>query len=166
MADISRFSFHYDPAEDRLALDTEDVAGGTTRLWLTQRLCRGLVVALTPLLQKAVAETLPPGQRATLQAWEQAAALEGFGGAPPVLPDTGAASGLVRAVHISPGDGRMTLTFDFGDSLSRTIRMTLVALRQGLAEMHRLQVIAGWPRDFWPDWIVDPVAHAGGGAVN
>lgn len=166
MAAIIKFSFAYDPAEDRLALDTEDDAGVAARLWLTQRLCRGVVAALIPVLQNSVAGHLPPDAQATLQSWEQAAALEGFGQAPPVKADTGSGAGLANAVHIRPRDDGLSLTVDFATGESRFIPMSFAALRQALSEMHRLFVVAGWPRDIWPEWIANPGTHAAGGMAN
>ena len=166
MAEIRKVSLLYAADEDRLALDTEDVAGGGTRLWLTQRLCRALVAALTPMLQTLRTLPLPPEAEGAAQSWEQAAAMADFGGTPGVQLAPGSVAGLVTAVHISPPADRMTLTFDFGAGQSRAVTLTVAALRQTLAVMYRLQVEAGWPLDVWPGWIADPAAHATGGALN
>ena len=166
MAETRKISLFYLPAEDRLALDIEDSEGGGVRLWLTQRLCKALVRALTPMLQKVVSLKLPPEAGDTAQSWEQAAAMADFGKTPGVRLQAGSLSGLVTAVHISPPGEQMTLTFDFGHGESRVVSLAVPALRQTLAVMHRLHVEAGWPLEVWPDWIADPAAHAGGGAVN
>ena len=166
MAEIHKFSLLYVAAEDRLALDTEDVEGATTRLWLTQRLCRGLVAALVPILQTAVPPALSGQPHETAQAWEQAAAMADFGKTPGVQSRTDSIAGLVEAVHIRPAAGQTVFTFDFGAGDARVVSLTLPALRQTLAVMHRLHVEAGWPLDLWPAWIADPSAQAGGGAVN
>lgn len=166
MAEIRKVSLLYAVAEDRLALDTEDVAGGVTRLWLTQRLCRALVTTLVPMLHQVVTLTLPAGAAEAAQSWEQAAAMAEFGKTPGVRPDPDMTSGLVTAVHISPPGDQMSLTFDFGDGESRVVTLSVAALRQTLSVMHRLQAEAGWPLDLWPSWIADPSAAAAGGAVN
>lgn len=166
MAEIRKVSLLYALAEDRLALDTEDVEGATTRLWLTQRLCRGLVTTLIPMLQKASALKLPGEGAGAEQSWEQAAAMATFGRTPAVqaLPDS--VTGLVHTVHISPSAGQMTLTFEFGEGEPRVVTLTTAALRQTLSVMHRLHVEAAWPLDLWPSWIADPTIEAAGGAVN
>ena len=167
MADIQKVSLQYVVAEDRLALDTEDAAGVTTRLWLTQRLCRGLVAALDPMLRRVTSIRLPDQPPESAQSWEQVAAMSGFGKIPGVQPREDSVSGLVQTVRISPPGGQMTLTFEFGDGGSHDVPLTVTALRQTLAVMHRLHVEAGWPLDVWPAWIADPLAQAGGGsAVN
>lgn len=60
----------------------------------------------------------------------------------------------------------MTLTFNFGADGTHLVTLTVTALRQTLAVMHRLHVEAGWPLDIWPAWIADPASQAAGGAVN
>ena len=166
MADIEKVSLQYVVAEDRLAFDTEDADGATTRLWLTQRLCRGLVAALDPMLRRVTTIRMPDQPPETTQSWEQAAAMSHFGGIPSVAPREDSVVGLVQTIHISPPAARMTLTFDFIDGRSHPVTLTVTALRQTLAVMHRLFVEAGWPLDVWPGWIADPAAQAGGGVVN
>jgi hypothetical protein len=157
MSAIHRFSLAYDAEEDRLTCDTEDQSGATTRLWLTQRLCRGLLGAILPMLQKAVRQEVAPEHQATVQSFEQAAALSGFGKLPPVQARAETVTGLVKAVHIQPGARGLSMTFDFGADGHRTLALTFAEVRQMLAVMHRLQAMATWPLDLWPDWI------AGGG---
>src|SRR5262245_2692712 len=101
MAEIHKFSFSYDKAEDRLAWDTEDRAGATTRLWLTQRLCRGFVKALIPMLPTGAVDSAPQ-HASTVQSWEQAAAMSTFGKTPPVQPTVKTVAGLLTALHITP----------------------------------------------------------------
>jgi hypothetical protein len=166
MTQVHRFSLIYDPAEDRLAWDSVDVEGGVARLWLTQRICRGLVGALLPMLQAATPATVPPEHQAAVQSWEQAAAMADFGKAPGVQLQPQSVVGLVRAVHIRPHDGRLELAFEFGEGQTRAVEVTHSAVRQMLSVMHRLSAAAGWPLDVWPAWIADPAAAAPGGALN
>jgi hypothetical protein len=166
MTQIHKFSLVYDVAEDRLAWDAEDTDGATTRLWLTQRLSRGLVSALLPLLQAATAQKIAPQHEASVQSWEQAAAMAEFGKVPGVKPQAEATTGLVRAVHIRPSNTGMDLTFEFGADGSRTVSIAHAAVRQTLAVMHRLYVAAEWPLDVWPAWISQPAAPASAEALN
>ena len=166
MADVRRFSLAYDGEEDRLACDMADAAGATTRLWLTQKLCRRLVVALTEILEKRAAAKTEPGQAGAIQSFEQAAAMADFGKVPGVTLLEGSTSGLVRAVHITPTDGGLSLAFDFGEAETRKLGLSLPAIRQTLALMHKLHVAAAWPMDFWPAWVADPAAPAEAAAIN
>ena len=84
MSEIHRFSLVYDIPEDRIAWDVEDTDGVATRLWLTQRLCRALLTAIFPMVQAPAAADLPSQHQATLQSWEQAAAMSEFGKVPAV----------------------------------------------------------------------------------
>ena len=86
MIQIHRFSLLYDMAEDRMALDAEDIQGATTRLWLTQRLCRGLVKALIPMLRQTAHRPTAAENEGAVQSWEQAAAMASFGKVPNVQP--------------------------------------------------------------------------------
>jgi hypothetical protein len=167
MSQIHKFSLAYDAEEDRLAWDAEDILGGTTRLWLTQRLCRGLVGALLPMLEQAAPQAAAPGRQAVVQAWEQAAAMAEFGKTPGVRPRAETVAGLVRAAHIRPSPASLELTFEFGDGQSRVVAVAHAGVRQMLAVMRRLYVAAGWPLDIWPAWMAEPPAgRAPSGAVN
>jgi hypothetical protein len=165
MAAIRKFSFTYDVLEDRISCDMEDVEGQTTRLWLTHRLCRGLVSALVPLVPTAPTDEGAPGRAEALQSWEQAAAMAGFGKLSGVSPAANAASGLVRAVHIKHGAG-MALTFEFTDGGSRVLPLEFPAVRQSLAVLRGLFDEAGWAADIWPAWISPPTRPAARPALN
>ncbi len=166
MAEIQKFSLNYDPAEDRLAFDTEDAAGETTRLWLTERLCRNLAPALIKLLtEKGAAKAGGAVAQSTVQSWAQVSAMQGFGQSPSVKLKAQAPSGLVNAVHVTPANGRFFVKFDFGDQ-SRSINFDEPALRQTLGLLARLYRLAGWPADIWPDWITEPAIDATPGTVN
>ena len=158
MSQIQKFSLIYDVAEDRMAWDSEDAQGATTRLWLTQRLCRGLVGAILPMLQvePAAPEPVAAQRQAAVQSWEQAAAMADFGKVPGVRPLPQTVVGLVKAVHIGPFADHMDLSFDFGRDERRTLGVSRPAVRQMLTVLHRLYVAAGWPMDIWPAWIEGP----------
>jgi len=155
---IQKFSLIYDAGEDRLAWDGEDRQGVTTRLWLTQRFCKGFVEALVPMLEKAASRSAPPGGEAAVHSWEQAAAMTGFGKLPPVRPDARAVTGLVRVAHITPSAKGMVVKFEFCADESRTLALHLAATRQMLAVIHRLHKAAGWAQDAFPGWI-DPAGQ-------
>ena len=165
MVPVDKFSLVYDAAEDRLAWDNQDRKGVTTRLWLTQRFCKGFVQALAPMLEKAAGGG-PPGSEAVVQSCEQAAAMTGFGKTAPVRPDATTPAGLVRAAHIQPSTNGLKVTFEFGVEDSRVIELAFPAIRQMLAVMHRLYVAAGWPLEVWPVWIRAPAADLPPGTVN
>jgi hypothetical protein len=158
MTQIKKFSQLYDTFEDRMAWDTEDADGVPTRLWLTQRLCRGLAEAVINMLTRD--QTAPPGQLEVLQSWEQVAALADFGSVPPVAPREDMVTGLVKAVHMSPTDKGVSMTFELHSGEMRAVGLTNQAVRQMLSVMHRLHAAAGWPMGFWPAWVSDPAASA------
>lgn len=168
---IGRFSIVYDPNEDRLALDAATTDGGTTRLWITQRLVRGLAGALLPVLEGRAPPDEAPAptpQRTAVQSWEQAAAMADFGKVPGVQPQPETVIGLVLAAHIRPVPQGVVITFDFVPKGQRTVELSPPALRQTLAVIHQLSLAAGWPTDFWPGWITDPGAAsaAAPGQIN
>lgn len=152
MAEITRFSLLFDPAEDRLALDMLDDAGTVTRLWLTQRLCRGLTPVLAPLVA-GDAEDAPR------QSWAQAAAVEAMAATPPVRVGGEVTVGLVHEVSVTPTAGRIGLVLRFSGG-QRELGLSPVALRQTLAELYRLHAAAGWPLDQWPAWVANPAGEA------
>ena len=164
MAKTRKFSLTYVPAEDRLAWDAEDDSGATVRVWLTQRFCRGFVGALIGKLP-APGPEVPVAHQATVQGFEQAAAVSGLGKTPGVKVAAQAPSGLVRAAHITPTRAGINIDFEFGAGERRGVTLPAAGVRQMLSIMHDLHVAAGWPTDFWPDWIAKPVA-AGVTALN
>jgi hypothetical protein len=167
MTQIHKFSLVYDVDEDRIAWDTETRDGDTSRLWLTQRLCRGLVNALLPLLvRKTARPEVPTQHEATLQSWEQAAAMADFGKVPGVKPTPQAATGLIRSVQIQPTEDGMVLALDFGEAEAPTIGLAFPEVRQMLTVIYRLYVAAGWPLDIWPAWISEPAPAAPATVVN
>lgn len=159
MSQIQKFSFVYDAGEDRLACDTESADGSTSRLWLTQRFCRGLVGAVVALLEKTAGEA-DSGRQVMLQSWQQAAAMGEFGRTPAVQPTPQSVTGLVQAAHLTPREKGVAISFDFGDGDSRSVGLAYPEVRQMLGALHRVHVIAGWPLDFWPAWVTDPAAAA------
>jgi hypothetical protein len=154
MAQIQKFSLSYDPAEDRLVWDAEDKEGSTLRMWMTQRLCKAMVEATTPMVVKASAR----GGEAAVQSWEQAAAMAELGKSTPVRPQPQQLTGLIKTVNMRQSGADLVLTFDFGAPSPCTMGLKLHELRQMLAVLHRLYVSAGWPLDIWPQWIAQPEA--------
>jgi len=166
---VHRFSLVYDADQDRIGWDTEDVGGRTLRLWLTQRLSRGLITAIVPLLQPATQHDVAAPHASTLQSWEQAAAMADFGKVPSVQTTSEASAGLMRSVQIQPTEDGMNLALDYSGPEPLTISLTSAAVRQTLTVIYRLYLAAGWPLDVWPAWISEPEpmpAAAPKGAVN
>jgi hypothetical protein len=165
MVEIQKFSLSYDASEDRLAWDAEDKQGGTTRLWLTQRLCKAMVTAVVPMIKPA-AQEVAREHESTMQSWQQAAAVADLGKAPPVRTHAQTLTGLVREVNINPSANGLVLSFQFGAEQPCVIGLNVVQLRQTLAVIYRLNVSAGWPLDIWPAWIAEPEAGSGDAIVN
>jgi hypothetical protein len=161
MGPVTRFSLNYDPSEDRIVLDAADEAEAATRLWMTRRLCEGVVKALVEMLEKGAAHP-----ESTLQSWEQMAAMQGLDRTPGVKPAADAPGGLVTTVNVRPGNDRFALRFTFGDGEICKIGLTTTELRQTLSVLHGLYAKAGWPSAVWPAWIADPVAETVGSRAN
>ena len=159
MTKIRKFSLAYAAGEDRIAWDAEDVDGygAITRIWLTQRFCREFAGAVIPRLPAPIAADVAPEHQATVQGWEQAAAMSGFGKTPGVRrspPDPTA--GLVAGRHPRHAHARRRPQLWPSSSAwarQRSIDHDVPAVRQMLSVMYDLHVAAGWPTDFWPPWI-------------
>jgi hypothetical protein len=161
MSRIQKFSLIYDPLQDRIAWIAEDREGATTRLWFTQRICRSLVAALLPRLETATtAPDLPPEHKATVQSWEQAAAVAQHVPVPPVVQTPQTAGGLVHTIQFRPTTEGFVLILRFGQAEERRIGLTMAELRQTLNALYGLYVKADWPLDIWPSWISEPLAAA------
>ena len=166
MGPVQKFSINYVATEDRLAFDAEDAGGVTTRLWLTERLCRTIAPHLIKLVsERAAAKATGAVAPSTVQSWAQLSALQGFGEAPAVRLASDAPAGLVTTVHITPVNGRFQIKFDFGDR-SLGLDLDEGALRQTLTLLARLYRVAGWPGELWPDWVLDPAPEPAVRTVN
>lgn len=166
MAPGRTFSLLYDPSEDRIAWDMVDVAGETTRIWLTQRMCRQFVGALIPRLPQPGPRVAAEHQSA-VQGFQQAAAMSRLAPAPPVKPAQTDVAARARAIQLNPSPQGIGVVFDLGEAGQRSIGLDPAAARQMLTLLHGVHVHAGWPVDFWPDWIARPAeASAGAPAVN
>lgn len=169
MSRIFKFSQLYDPAEDRIAIDTETTAGETQRLWLTQRMCRGLVEGIAPMLKAASASDAPPEHEAVIQSWEQAAAVAELGKVPPVRPSVETKVGLVREIQLAASPDGVVASLDYGGPKAAVLALKTIEARQFLAMLHTLFSAARWPGDIWPAWIgavADGPAAAKAGAIN
>ncbi|MGA0599111.1 hypothetical protein ACO2Q3_00230 [Caulobacter sp. KR2-114] len=163
MSQIRKFSFVYDAAEDRLACDTELTDDATARLWLTQRFCRGFVLAILPILERSVATD--EAHQALVQSWEQVAALSDFGQTPAVETTAQSSVGLVHSAHLTPLERGIDIALEFkaleaGADGVQSMALAFPEVRQMLSAMHSLHLAAGWPVDGWPAWITDPAALA------
>jgi hypothetical protein len=157
-----KFTLLYDPAEDRIAWDMEDDAGEATRIWITQRMCRQFVGALIPRLPQPGPQVAAE-HRDAVRGFQQAAAMSSLGDAPPVKPPQSAPAGRARAIHLAPKPAGVGVEFDLGEAGQRAIDLDLAAARQMLTLLYGLHAHAGWPVDFWPDWIAksaQPAADA------
>ena len=168
MGQIFKFSQVYDPAQDRIAWDTEDTEGNTTRLWLTQRLCRGFLKGVLTMVKTTSASDIPARHESTVQSWEQAAAMAEFGKIPPVRPRPESVEGLVSTVNIAPSGDGVVLRFHFGQDEPTTLALRHTEARQMLTVLYRLHAAASWPLDLWPAWIAEPpdLADAPPNTVN
>jgi hypothetical protein len=166
MTQVRKISLVYDPAEDRLAWDAEDLQGGGARVWLTQRFCRDFVRALIARLPSPGVQALGPERQAMLQSFEQAAALSSFGKTPGVRLTPESTAGLVRAAHVTPTGTGLRLAFDFGAGEQRSIDLSAAGVRQMLSVMYDLHRAASWPTDYFPAWIARPAAPEDATALN
>jgi len=160
MPQIHRFSLVYDADQDRIGWDTEDVGGRTMRLWLTQRLSKGLVNAIVPLLTPQTPHDVAAPHAATLQSWEQAAAMADFGKVPSVQTSGEPSSALINSMQIQPTEDGLNLSLDYRGPEPLTISLASAAVRQTLTVIYRLYLAAGWAMDIWPAWITDPETTA------
>jgi len=163
MSQIRKFSFVYDAGEDRLACDTELADGATSRLWLTQRFCRGFLLAILPMLERSV--SADEAHQPLVQSWEQVAALSDFGHTPAVETTAQSSVGLVHSAHLTPLERGVDIALEYrapegGPDLRQSMPLAFPEVRQMLSAMHNLHVVAGWPVDAWPAWIADPAALA------
>jgi hypothetical protein len=159
VSEIRKFSLVYSVEEDRLAWDLEHMNGVTTRLWLTQRLCRRMIEAILPILQKAVPPSVTADQAPAIQSFEQAAAMADFGKTPGVQPTPETRSGLVSSIDLTPTKINLVLTFHYGAD-KQAVGIGPAELRQTLTVLYKLTAAAGWALDYWPAWIADPGAGA------
>ncbi len=154
-AAITRLTTHYDPDEDRVALNCE-TGSGTLSLWMTRRLADRLLAALFDLAGKidagpSVPAFAEPFWRAQTQSEAQAA----LPALPPVRPAAPIDQHLLKAVRIEPQPQSVTLVFEAKSGLSTSLALPLAHLLQWLKILHGSYVAAGWAFDGWPEWFLD-----------
>jgi hypothetical protein len=160
----------YHAAQDRLRMAVEDEKNRRLVLWLTARLTRKLIEHLLQNVVSTVSRNLSQaaGQRSSptlskgaLQAWEQDLALRARQVSNAVAIEEATPQFLVESVNVRYNPQGLDLTFlCSGGQGSMRFSMSPTELRQWLDLVFRKTCQAGWPLDYWPEWIRRPVGSS------
>jgi hypothetical protein len=161
MSQIISITLSYDAGEDRIRFAALLKDGRKACFWLTQRLARRLVAALSNHLEKAEALPLSTVRDAML-AHEQAQAVSGIKPQPPVRPEPASPVHLVSNITLKLAAEKMELGFASDLDWTPTIALDRTLVRQWLSMLHRQFVSAEWPLDCWPVWLVEGSAQSAG----
>lgn len=154
MTKIVSITLSYDPGEDRIHIAARLDDERAVRLWLTQRLARRLVTALTSNLEKA--EAIPVATvRKAVMAQAQAEAVSTLRPRPPVKPEIDVPVHLVTNVKLRIGAEATELQFESTLDFAPRAVLDRTLVRQWLTMLHRQFVAGNWPIDIWPVWLIE-----------
>lgn len=158
MSNVTGITLSYDPSEDRIHISARLDDGRKVRLWLTQRMARNLVGALTQNLEKA--EEIPVATvRQAVMTHSQAQAVSTIRPRPPVKPEPDVPAHLVTNIQVRIGAEKIALQLDSALDFSPRIVLDGTLTRQWLSMLHRQFVTAKWPLDVWPTWLIEGSAQ-------
>lgn len=166
MVVAKRLTFVYHAAQDRLRMAVEEEGGKRLALWLTARLTRRLAEFLLGKISSDDSRQRPlnsqlhqdqPVSQGVLQAWEQDLALRGKAQSSDVPVDRETPQILVESVNVRFHARGVELIFLWSGERGK-VRLLLspTELRQWLDLVFRKTCQAGWPLDYWPDWMRRP----------
>lgn len=157
MKELQRITTQYIEREDRLRLSGSLQGEVTVVLWLTQRLLLRLLPPLFRWLDTHQPAAVPrpevlhslAQQRA--QAQRQSAAPEVA-----VQAQPSSQSWLVTSIQVTSTDQAVRLTFKGAQPQEAVfVSMTPVLLRQWLAIVYTGYCTGQWPKDCWPQWMLE-----------
>ncbi|MBU3694617.1 MAG: hypothetical protein FGM40_07295 [Rhodocyclaceae bacterium] len=156
---IQKLTQGYSPFEDRISLDAQSADGRVLRLWLTRRLADTLFGHLGGMVSARAAKKDESFAR-HLQVWEQQAAQSQMRNDEPVRWQGD--SVLVAGFDIGRvGSNKKGARVIFKASMAgmvhpvATLSLEEVHLRQWIGLVFRIYGTARWPRDVWPQWLID-----------
>ena len=171
IAVIRRLSTDYVYPEDRLRLSAELASAPPVTMWLTQRLALRLLPKLLRWLDLQIGATAAPGDEAprsttpelqtqVVHAFAQEVALAELKQESPV--QAAASDGwLIQSVELALAEGRIGLAFRAADGRAAGVGVTVQELRQWLAILRGLWLLAEWPPALWPAWMQGEAAPSG-----
>lgn len=153
MLKLRRVTLVYDSAEDRIqmrgASDVEDVYS----FWLTLRMSREIVKAITGHLEKVQGARTPGPQKDSVQRSLHSGAKTAMRRSKPVGYRTSTDSRLLSSVTLRVTDRSILLKLPMEDKKQAVLPLTFNEARQWLEILYQQFKKAEWPLDNWPAWI-------------
>ena len=149
---LTKVTVRYSEVEDRIFMSALLQEGEPVVFWLTLRLCRLLVRALTDHLERSVSGSDLLDIRLLLTCQQRDAEWQ-HEPSEPVLYSTASQVVLPERVDLSCTAESAALLFPAGDGDIAQLPMSMQELRQWLGIVHRQFQRADWPMDVWPEWF-------------
>ena len=149
---LTKVTVTYSEVEDLICMSALLQEGEPVVFWLTLRLCRLVVRALTDHLERSVSgsDLIDIGLLLTCRQrdaeWQHEPS-------EPVHYSTGSQVVLPERVDLSCTTESVALLFPMDDGDIAQLPMSMQELRQWLGIVHRQFQRAGWPMDEWPEWF-------------
>lgn len=147
---LERITCEYIDVEDRIRLSGEVALASPVVIWLTQRILKRLIPALTPLLAD---NRTDPQHAEIMQVFAQQAARAEFKPQAPVQAQSASTVWVASSIDFATTAQAVTLTFRSLEGQAACFVLAALPLRQWLEILHRLFVTGEWPQDVWPEWI-------------
>jgi hypothetical protein len=148
---LKKVTVSYSPIEDRIRMTAQTESGDSIDFWLTLRLCREIVSVMAEQLSASVLQKTQARHAPAVESFLQRGAASRRTKAPPVAIEP-SESHLLNKVQIQAGKRGLFLRIPMGDGMA-VLPFKYDEARQWLAILFKHFQIAGWPLDFWPDWI-------------
>ena len=150
---LTKVTVTYSEVEDRICMSAQLHEGEPVVFWLTLRLCRLLVKALTAHLERSVAGSALVDTGLLLTCRQRDAEWQ-HEPSEPVRYSAGSRVIVPERVDLSCTVESAALLLPVGEGDIAHLPLNLQELRQWLAIIYRQFQLAGWPLDVWPEWFI------------
>jgi len=149
---LTKVTFMYSEVEDRILMSAMPKGEPPVAFWLTQRLCRRLVLAITDYLERSASSSALVDIGLHLSCQQRDAEWQ-HQPSEPVSNRIGSLLVLPEKVVLSCSAQSALLLFPLADGQEAQLQMNMQELRQWLAIVYRQFQKASWTKEFWPEWF-------------
>lgn len=153
MLELERITTLYSPEQDRVSLNATLRAGGTARIWLTQRIIHKLVPALISIVEPRHKD---PVYTEIIAGVSQQKAVERHEPQAPVNVTEPTHDWLVSKVDLQIAQSGAVVIFCNAKGQKARVAMNGELLRQWLSILRRVYLMAEWHGAEWPAWMAVP----------
>jgi hypothetical protein len=153
MLELKRITTLYEADQDRMSLTAQLGDGSFARIWLTQRIVNRLIPAL---INQVRPDHVDGTYADVIAGVAQQRAVERHEPQAPVRAAEAGHEWLVSKINMQIGQNGAILSFCNADGETAKLAMNAELLRQWLAILRRVYLMAEWQGADWPRWMATP----------